>query len=93
MTRSTFSTTTIASSTTMPIARTIASSETVLAEYPTALSAMNVPIRLTGTASVGIKVARTLQRNRETRARREQGLKQHLLHFVHDISSRRIVGS
>ena len=27
---------------------------------------MNVPIRLTGTASVGISVARTLPRNRKT---------------------------
>src|SRR6202035_231497 len=35
ITRSTFSTTTIASSTTMPMASTIASSDTVLAEYPT----------------------------------------------------------
>src|SRR6516162_6052804 len=66
ITRSTFSSTTMASSTTMPIASTIASSETVLAEYPTALSAMNVPIRLTGTARVGISVARRLPRNRNT---------------------------
>src|SRR5262245_32916411 len=52
ITRSTFSTTTIASSTTMPIASTIASSDTELAEYPIASSAMKVPIRLTGTAKV-----------------------------------------
>ena len=64
ITRSTFSTTTIASSTTMPIARTMASSDTVLAEYPIALRTMKVPIRLTGTARVGISVARTLPRNR-----------------------------
>src|SRR5204863_1198830 len=49
MIRSTFSTTTIASSTTMPIASTTASSDTVLAEYPIAFKTMNVPIRLTGT--------------------------------------------
>ena len=62
--RSTFSTTTIASSTTMPIASTTASNDTVLAEYPIAFSTMKVPIKLTGTAKVGISVARKLPRNR-----------------------------
>ncbi len=42
ITRSTFSTTTIASSTTMPIASTIASSDTVLAEKPSASSTAKV---------------------------------------------------
>ena len=66
ITRSTFSTTTIASSTTIPMASTIASSETELAEYPIANNTTKVPIRLTGTANVGIRVARTLPRKRKT---------------------------
>ena len=58
ITRSTFSTTTMASSTTMPMASTIASSDTVLAEKPAASSTAKVPIRLTGTAITGMSVAR-----------------------------------
>ena len=65
-TRSTFSTTTMASSTTMPMASTIASSDTVLAEYPMASSTAKAPIRLTGTATAGMIVARRLPRNRKT---------------------------
>ncbi len=65
-TRSTFSTTTIASSTTMPMASTSASRVTVLAENPTASRTAKVPIRLTGTATVGMMVARSLPRNRNT---------------------------
>ena len=64
--RSTSSTTTIASSTTMPIASTSASSETVLAEKPSASITANVPISDTGTAISGISVARKLPRNRKT---------------------------
>ena len=63
---STASTTTIASSTTMPMARTKASSDTVLAEKPNASITENVPIRDTGTAISGIRVARKLPRNRNT---------------------------
>ncbi len=66
ITRSTFSTTTMASSTTMPMAITMASSDTVLAEEPSASSTANAPIRLTGTATVGMMVARILPRNRNT---------------------------
>ena len=66
ITRSTFSTTTMASSTTMPMANTIASRLTVLAEKPTASSTAKVPIRLTGTAMTGMIVARTLPRNSST---------------------------
>ena len=65
-TRSTFSTTTMASSTTMPMASTSASRDTVLAEYPSTSSTAKVPIRLTGTAMIGISVARRLPRNRNT---------------------------
>ena len=66
ITRSTFSTTTIASSTTMPIARTRASSETVLALKPIASITAKVPISETGTAMIGISVVLSLPRNRNT---------------------------
>jgi hypothetical protein len=66
MTRSAFSTTTIASSTTTPMPRTIASSETVLAENPAASKMANVPTRLTGMATMGMIVARRFPRNRKT---------------------------
>ncbi len=66
MTRSTFSTTTIASSTRIPIASTMASNEIVLAEKPTAKSTAKVPITLTGTAIAGMTVARRLPRNTKT---------------------------
>ena len=66
ITRSAFSTTTIASSTTTPMPSTRASSDTVLAEKPTASRTANVPIRLTGMATMGMIVARILPRNRNT---------------------------
>ena len=66
MMRSTFSTTTMASSTTMPTASTMASSEMVFAEKPMESSTAKAPMRLTGTATVGISVARRLPRNRNT---------------------------
>src|SRR5580693_4902912 len=66
ITRSTFSTTTIASSTRMPIASTIASNDTVLTEYPTTSSTAKVPMTLTGTAIAGIIVARRLPRKKNT---------------------------
>ena len=66
MMRSTFSTTTMASSTTMPMASTTASSEMVLAEKPITSRKAKVPTRATGTAIRGIRVARQLPRNRKT---------------------------
>ncbi len=66
ITRSTFSTTTIASSTTTPTASTSASNDTVFALNPSARRTAKVPIRLTGTATVGMMVARMLPRNRNT---------------------------
>ena len=66
ITRSTFSTTTIASSTTMPIASTSASSETVFALKPISSRTAKVPISDTGTAMIGISVVRSLPRNRKT---------------------------
>src|SRR3546814_8112714 len=50
ITRSTFSTTMMASSTTMPIARTRARSDTMFALYPTRSSTAKVPTIDTGTA-------------------------------------------
>jgi hypothetical protein len=63
---STASTTTMASSTTMPIASTSASSDTVLAEKPSASMTAKVPTRATGTAMIGMMVARRLPRNTKT---------------------------
>ncbi|CAD6563480.1 hypothetical protein LMG24235_08727 [Paraburkholderia sabiae] len=66
MLRSTFSITTIASSTTMPIASTMPNSVSMLIEKPSASIPMNVPTIDTGTASTGISVARRLCRNTNT---------------------------
>ena len=56
----TASTTTIASSTTIPIASTRPSRERVLMENPSSGKTAKAPIRDTGTVSVGISVARAL---------------------------------
>ena len=66
ITRSTFSTTTMASSTTMPIPSTMASREMVFSENPAAISTPTVPTRLTGIATIGIMVARQLPKNTNT---------------------------
>src|SRR5690554_120433 len=66
MMRSTFSTTTIASSTTMPIASTMPNSVSVLIENPSASIPANVPTIATGTASNGISVARHDCKNTNT---------------------------
>src|SRR5438094_10606038 len=58
MCRSTASTTTIASSTTKPMASTRPKSESVLIENPNNGNSTKVPINDTGTAHKGIKVAR-----------------------------------
>ena len=54
----TASTTTMASSTTIPMARTRPSNDKVLIEKPSSGKTAKVPISETGTAIVGIKVAR-----------------------------------
>jgi hypothetical protein len=64
MCRSQFSTTTIASSTTIPIASTMPNRVKVLIEKPKACIPAKVPTRETGTATPGIKVARQLWRKR-----------------------------
>ncbi len=64
--RSTFSITTIASSTTMPIASTMPNSVSILIEKPSASMPMKVPMIDTGTARTGISVARRLCRKTNT---------------------------
>ena len=66
MLRSTFSTTTMASSTTMPMASTRPNSVSVLIEKPSTGITAKVPISDTGTASSGMIVARQVCRNRNT---------------------------
>ena len=63
---STFSITTMASSTTRPIASTMANSVRVLMLNPSATKLAKVPIRDTGIASTGISVARQLCKKRNT---------------------------
>ena len=63
---STASTTTIASSTTNPIASTSPNNDRVLMEKPSNGKIANVPINDTGTAIIGISVARQFCRNRNT---------------------------
>ena len=63
-----FSTTTIASSTTRPIASTSASIVRMLSEKPSVVSRMNEAISEIGTVTAGISVARRLPRNRKITA-------------------------
>ena len=69
MMRSTFSSTTIASSTTIPIASTMPNKVRVLIENPNSSIAASVPISETGTASMGMIVARQFCRNTNTTAK------------------------
>ena len=64
--RETFSSTTIASSTTNPVAIVSAISERLLRLNPQRYMTPNVPINDTGTATLGISAARALRRNRNT---------------------------
>ena len=66
MCRSTFSTTTIASSTTIPIANTSPKRVRLFIENPSAAITANVPIKDTGTAINGIIEARHVCKNRIT---------------------------
>ena len=63
--RAMFSTTTIASSTTSPVASTIPNRVSVLIENPNALMNMKVPTSDTGMVIAGITVARQSWRNRK----------------------------
>ena len=64
--RSTFSTTTIASSTTMPMASTSPNKEMLLRLKPTAAISEKVPTMATGRATKGIKTDRQFCRNAST---------------------------
>src|SRR5688572_32205066 len=66
MLRSTFSTTTIASSTTIPIASTSPNSDNTLIEKPNRYIRLNVPMIDTGTASSGMIDERQFCKNRMT---------------------------
>ena len=66
MLRSTFSTTTMASSTTMPMASTRPNSERLFSEKPNACITANVPMSDTGTASSGMMEARQFCRKTMT---------------------------
>ncbi len=66
MFRSTFSTTTMASSTTIPMARTSPNNDSVLIEKPNASRTANVPTTETGTATSGMIEARQVCRNSTT---------------------------
>ena len=66
MLRSTFSTTTMASSTTMPIASTSPKSDSALIEKPKRYRNASVPTIDTGTATSGMIEARQVCRNRIT---------------------------
>ena len=59
-----FSMTTMASSTTMPVASTMAKSVKVLIENPSRWTKANAPMSETGSVSAGMSVARQLCRNR-----------------------------
>ena len=64
--RSTFSTTTIASSTTMPMASTRPNSDRLLSVKPNSSITKKVPISDTGMAASGMIAARQVCRNRTT---------------------------
>ncbi|MNZ72093.1 hypothetical protein D3C78_904630 [compost metagenome] len=64
--RSTFSTTTMASSTTMPMASTRPNSDRALSEKPNRCITAKVPISDTGTAASGMIEARQVCRNSTT---------------------------
>ncbi|MNI96157.1 hypothetical protein D3C73_1545540 [compost metagenome] len=66
MFRSTFSTTTMASSTTIPMASTRPNSDRALSEKPNRCITAKVPISETGTATNGMIEARQVCRNRIT---------------------------
>ena len=66
MARSTFSTTTMASSTTIPTARIRANRDSELIEYPSANWTAKVPTIDTGMAMMGMMAARHVCRNTST---------------------------
>ncbi|OPX97952.1 MAG: hypothetical protein A4E60_03139 [Syntrophorhabdus sp. PtaB.Bin047] len=79
MIRSTFSTTTIASSTRSPMDKTMANIVSMLMEKPNNPSTAKVPSRTTGTAMVGISVARMFP------------MKSHIIRKTRRIASKRVL--
>src|SRR5271165_4407113 len=66
MLRSTASTTTMAPSTTMPMASTNPNNDRLVSEKPNTAITANVPTSDTGTATIGMRVARQVCRNTST---------------------------
>ena len=83
MWRSTFSTTTIASSTTMPIASTSPNSDSLLSEKPSAAMAAKVPISDTGIATSGMmRRAPVLQEEQHDEDDQDDRLEERVEHLV-----------
>jgi hypothetical protein len=92
--RSTFSSTTIASSTTMPIASTSANRVSVLMEKPASHRPAKAPISDTGTAIIGISVARQVCRKRNTTASTSSAAsKMVLVTSLMEASTKRVVSN
>ncbi len=90
--RSTFSSTTMASSTTMPIASTSAKSVSVFMVKPSAHSPAKAPMSETGTAIIGMIVARQVCRKTNTTAStRSAASKMVTLTSWMDASTKRVV--
>ena len=90
--RSTFSTTTMASSTSRPIASTMANMVSMLIEKPSASRIASVPSKTTGMAMVGIRVARKFCRNRKiTRNTRTKASSRILTTSVMDARTKGVV--
>ncbi len=92
MSRSTFSSTTMASSTTMPVASTIANKVSVLIEKPNAYRPAKDPMSEIGTAMKGMSVARQLCRNTNTTASTSRAaMKRVWITSLIDASTKRVV--
>ena len=92
---STASTTTMASSTTSPMASTSPNSERVLTENPRSGKKANVPMRDTGTAAAGIRVARhRLQEDEDHQDDEQEGLPEGPIYLLDPLGDgeRRIEG-
>ena len=95
MIRSTFSTTTMASSTSRPMASTMANMVSMLMENPNSPRTAKVPRMTTGTARVGIRVARNVAQEKiHHQEDQENRLEQGLDHLVdgHPHEGRGVIG-
>ena len=92
MCRSMFSMTTIASSTTMPVARMMPKSVSVLIEKPSSLTNANVPMSDTGIVIVGMSVAAPALEEQEHHEHDERDrLGERLEHFADRLARRPVV--